>query len=87
MHLEMLSDKSVAGLSPEVKKQFIEQTNYIVNSVEQDERAIEMTKAQFRQIRQDLRDAKDKAIEKNANYLIEKRLQIIKEKTSDLQTV
>jgi 5-bromo-4-chloroindolyl phosphate hydrolysis protein len=55
--------------------------------VEQDERAIEMTKAQFRQIRQDLRDAKDKAIEKNANYLIEKRLQIIKEKTRDLQTV
>lgn len=46
-----------------------------------------MTKAQFRQIRQDLRDAKDKAIEKNATYLIEKRLQIIKDKTSDLQKV
>jgi hypothetical protein len=55
----MLNDKSISGLSKETYKWFVDETSRIVMKVDQDEHAIEMTKADFRKVRNKLRKTKD----------------------------
>ena len=73
LYEEMRDDEVVSSLGPNEKKLFDSQTQTVISKVNDDEKAIELTKQQFEEIENELQNAKDEAIEQNTKRLKQER--------------
>ena len=80
MHLNMLNEDVIANLGKDELNVFAQHCSRIIGQVELDSRAIEMSQADFRRIRQELRDAKDRALDNNTKRLARERIEAEEEK-------
>ena len=76
----MCNDPIIKKMQPEAKKYFDNKAFNLIGQIELDEKAIEMTTSEFRAIKNDLRNVKDKAIQMNAKLLEKQKAQFESEK-------
>ena len=83
----MCDDPLVKSFQPEAKKFWDSKSNNLMQQIEMDEKAIEMTSSEFRSIKNELRTTKDKAIQMNSKLLEKQKAYFENEKKSKKEEV